>query len=250
MKKLTPKVILIAFLISLSSVAANASTLVSVKAKTKTKTAFVQSQSIPKFSGINIGGPFNVVVRIGQKEEVRMEGDKEVISRIETKVENSILKIGFKDRKRGWNWSSEGGDRVKIFVTVRTLKSLAVAGSGRATVEGTLRGESFSSVVSGSGSLTVDAAVKSFTGTISGSGSITAGGSAGASEITISGSGNFRGKDFKTGSAEVRVSGSGSATVYAENHLEAILSGSGNIRYSGNPHVDVTKSGSGSISKM
>jgi len=250
MKKLSTQIILTIFLIGLSSVAVNAATLISVKAKSKVKPAFVQSQSIPKFSGINVGGPFNVTVRIGQKEEVRMEGDKDVISRIETKVENSVLKIGFKDRKRGWNWSSEGGERVKIFVTVRNLKSLAVSGSGKAVVEGTLRGDSFSSVVSGSGNLTIDAEVKSFSGVISGSGAISASGSSGASEITISGSGSFRGKDFKTGSAEVRVSGSGSATIFAENHLEAVLSGSGNIRYSGNPHVDVTKSGSGSVSKL
>lgn len=250
MKKLYTLILLAVLLVTGSSLPAMSSILVSVKAKAKAKVAFVQDQSIPKFSGINVAGPFNVVIRLGQKEEVRMEGDKEVIGRIETKVENSVLRIGFKDRKRTWNWNADGGSKVKIFVTVRNLKSISVSGSGKAIVEGTLRGDSLSSVISGSGSLTVNAQVKSFTGVVSGSGSIAASGSAARSEVTVSGSGNFRGREFKANSAEVRVSGSGSVAIHADSHLEAVLSGSGNIRYSGNPHVDVTKSGSGNVSKI
>ena len=249
MKKFSSFIILTAFLTGLGSVASASSALVAIKAKANTKSIFRQSQSIAPFSGINVNGPFNVTVQLGQKEEIRMEGDKEVISRIETRVENSTLKIGFRDR-RHWTWGTDGASKVRIFVTVKNLKNLTVSGSGKATVDGTVRGDSFSSVVSGSGSLTANVQVKAFTAVVSGSGSISASGSSADSDVTISGSGSFRGKDFKSGSAEVRVSGSGNASIHAESHLEAVLSGSGNIRYSGDPHVDVTKSGSGNVSRL
>ncbi|HEY0895257.1 MAG TPA: head GIN domain-containing protein [Sphingobacteriaceae bacterium] len=248
MKKFSTFFILTVFLASLGTIATASSALVSIKSKVRTKAVFRQDQRIAPFTGINVGGPFNVTVRFGQKEEIRMEGDKEVISRIETRVENGTLKINYRDR-RNWSWGTDGGSKVKIFITVKNLKSLSVSGSGRTVVEGTVRGDSFSAVVSGSGGLTADMTVKSFTGVISGSGTIAAAGAAADSDISVSGSGSFRGKDLKTGSAEVRVSGSGNVSLYVESHLEASLSGSGNIRYSGDPHVDVTKSGSGSVSK-
>ena len=248
MKKFSTFFILTVFLASLGTLATASSALVSIKTKLKTKTITLQNQSIAPFTGINVGGPFNVTVRFGQKEEIRMEGDKEVISRTETRVENGTLKISFRDR-RNWNWGSDGASRVRIFITVKNLKNLSVSGSGKTTVEGNVRGDSFSAVVSGSGALTAGVTVKAFTAVISGSGTIATSGAAADSEISISGSGSFRGKDFKSGSAEDRVSGSGNASIHVESHLEAILSGSGNIRYSGDPHVDVTKSGSGSVSK-
>ncbi len=249
MKKFSTFFILTVFIASLGTTAPAATPLVSVKAKARTASDLRQDQRIAPFTGINVGGPFNVTVKFGQKEEIRMEGDKEVISRIETRVEHGTLKINYRDR-RNWSWGSDGVSRVKIFITVKSLKNLSVSGSGKTVVEGSVRGDSFSAVVSGSGSLTAAMAVKSFTGVISGSGTITASGSAADSDISISGSGGFRGKDLKSGSAEVRVSGSGNVSLHVESHLEARLSGSGNIRYSGDPHVDVTKSGSGSVSKL
>lgn len=245
-KHITLFVAAICFISCISFTEASSSTLVTVRAL-KIRQA---ERTISKFTGINVGGPFQVLVTIGAKEEIRLEGDKETINRIETRVESGILKIGFKDRNRGWGFNFERGDKVKIFVTVRSLKSLAVSGSGSARVQGTVKGDSFSSVVSGSGSVIVETAVKAYSGVISGSGSITASGSSTSADISVSGSGNFRGKDLATKHAEIRVSGSGSATIHAEDHLEAALSGSGNVRYSGNPHVDVTKSGSGSVSRL
>ena len=246
MKKFISVFFSLALTVSLLSSSAEASVLVSFKSGR----IIQQESTVPPFNGINVGGPFNVIVKLGQKEEIRIEGDKEIVKRIETKVESSILRIGFKERKMSWNWSNDGGQKVKIYVTVKSLKSISVSGSGKVVVQGTVKGDSLASVVSGSGNLTVDADVKSYTAVISGSGAITTSGSANSTEVTVSGSGSFRGKDLIADEAEVRISGSGSATLHAENHLEAVLSGSGNIRYSGDPHVDVTKSGSGSVSKL
>ncbi|HEY1025841.1 MAG TPA: head GIN domain-containing protein [Sphingobacteriaceae bacterium] len=245
-KHITPIALIAGFLISLSSFEASSATLV----KIKSSRLLQEDRTVPKFTGINVGGPFETVITFGQKDEIRLEGDKETVSRIETHVENGILRIGFRDRNRGWNFNFDRAEKVKVFVTIRSLKSLAVSGSGRARVEGTVKGDSFSSAVSGSGSIIVNTDVKAYTGVISGSGSISATGASSSSKVTISGSGSFRGKDFKTMHAEVRISGSGNAAIHAEDHLEAALSGSGNIRYSGNPHVDLTKSGSGSISRL
>jgi len=84
---------------------------------------------------------------------------------------------------------------------------------------------------------------------VSGSGNFDAGGSAKETEITVSGSGGFHGRNFTAGDADVRVSGSGSVYLRAENTLDGVLSGSGEIHYSGNAKVTERKSGSGRIIK-
>jgi hypothetical protein len=50
---------------------------------------------------------------------------------------------------------------------------------------------------------------------------------------------------------KVRISGSGNASVWANESIEAKISGSGDIDYRGNPNKEITKiSGSGSINKV
>lgn len=210
-----------------------------------------------KIEGIEVHGPFHVLVTIGNKEEVRIESDKEKIGKIETKIEGGVLKIRFKNggkklRMRLGKLKLNFGhhENMKIFVTVCRLSSLYVSGSGSIKVEQTVEGKKISSFVTGSGSITVNANVNSYAGAISGSGSIVASGIAKHADLKISGSGSFRGKNLAIENADLRVRGSGCAMVHVENKLKVDLSGSGKVRYNGNPHLNVLKSGSGNISKL
>ncbi|MGD9093368.1 MAG: DUF2807 domain-containing protein, partial [Anaerolineales bacterium] len=66
-------------------------------------------------------------------------------------------------------------------------------------------------------------------------------------DITISSSGNYTAPDLVSGEAEVRLSSSGSTTIWVQDSLKANLSSSGDLRYRGNPTVDATTTSSGDV---
>ena len=206
-----------------------------------------EERTVNNFSGVSSSGSYDVYIRMGTKEELRLEGDGDIIKHIETRVENGILKIRHTQSKRGWNWSRE---KVKIYITAKTIKNLTISGSGSVEVSGTIREEKLSTQVSGSGSMRMNIQAKTLNAAVSGSGSLRVSGSANDANISLSGSGEFKGKELKTSTTAIKVSGSGNATVYTVKQLNASLSGSGNISYSGNPQVNQRKSGSGRISRL
>ncbi|MFM6977089.1 MAG: head GIN domain-containing protein [Sphingobacteriaceae bacterium] len=218
--------------------------------QTKLQQANQEERTVADFTGISSGGNFNVVITLGDKETLRMEGDADLLKEIESKVEKGILKIQYKNKTRLWDWNTSDKKRVNVFITAKTLTNLSLSGSGSMKVNGKVQAPDFRTVVSGSGSLQVNAESVNYSGTISGSGSIHLSGSAQNAELTVSGSGSLKAADFKAKSANITVSGSGGASLYVEQTLKGTLSGSGNIRYAGNPSVTETKSGSGSISKL
>ena len=207
-----------------------------------------ETREVSDFSGISSSGPFNVHVDINGTESLKIEGSADVISKIETEVENGNLNIKFKKQSDHWMHNNYG--RIDIYVTAKSLSSIANAGSGSIKVEGDLRGEDVSVSLSGSGD--VSAAIKSgkLQAAISGSGSIHLNGDAGEASIRISGSGSLIGKKLKTSSASVSIAGSGSAYVMAEKTISASIVGSGNVIYSGSASITNSRTiGSGRISK-
>ena len=222
-----------------------ASTLVKI---IKSKSLQGDERSVSGFKGISSSGSYDLKITMGNKETLRLEGDNDMIKEIETVVENGVLKIRNK-KHNNWNWRSTRG-KVTIYITAKALNSITLSGSGDISVKGTVKADRLTNTLSGSGSISLTANADEYLGTISGSGEIEVRGSADKASIKIGGSGDFEGRAFKTSEAEVKISGSGNASISAQKNLNAAVSGSGNITYSGDPKVSQTKSGSGSISRL
>ena len=192
-------------------------------------------------------GPFDVHVNINGTESVKISAKADVINEIETVVEDGTLKIKFKHHD-DWNHGDTGP--IDVYVTAKSLSSLANAGSGSIKVEGTVTGGDVSIVLSGSGDIESSVKAGNLHASISGSGNIHLSGSADETKVNIAGSGEMKGRELKTGSASVSITGSGSAYFTAEKTVSARIVGSGNVVYSGNATVTESKTiGSGSISK-
>lgn len=206
-----------------------------------------EERRVSDFTGISSSGSYDVYVQMGTKEELRIEGNEEVIKNIETKVVKGILTIRNTGSNRGWSWNIR--EKVKIYITAKSLNALSLSGSGNMAVEGTIKAPLVNSHVSGSGSIRMRIQSSTLNSAVSGSGSLHISGSASVANIAVSGSGHFEGRELATDTTSVRVSGSGSASMNVEEQLNAVLSGSGNIRYSGDPEVNQVKSGSGRITR-
>lgn len=207
-----------------------------------------ESRNVSGFTGISSAGSYNVFITMGSKESLRIEGDTEQISEIETLVEEGILKI--RNKKHSGNWSRGNNGKINIYISAKLLKSIILSGSGDIEVSGIVKSNDISTVLSGSGSISLIVEATNYSATISGSGEIEVKGKTENAKINVNGSGDFKGQGLRASVASARVSGSGDISINADKALDAAMSGSGNIRYGGNANVKSSKSGSGHISKL
>lgn len=213
--------------------------------------AFVQADDrvVKDFTGVAAGGPIDVVVKLGNTETVRFEGDADAIESLVTEVKGSVLIIRPKTSWTSWAKKYEN-KKITAYVTARNITSLAMSGNGSLSVTGTVKAEELATVLSGSGRITAKIAVARLTGVISGSGNLNLAGEADQAKVTISGSGRFSGKDLSVDDLNTRISGSGMVNIHANTKIDALITGSGHVSYSGNPEIQKRVIGSGGVSKM
>jgi len=249
-----------------------------------------ETRSVETFNKLSFRVPGKLYLRQGSPQKVELEGSKEFLSEVETKVEGGKLVIGKEGKwNMGWNWGND--DKIVAYVTVKDLNAISVSGSGdligetkfitsdmdlnvsgsgglqieieasgemEADVSGSghidLKGtcRSFNSDVSGSGRVVMATTIKEKASFgISGSGKIEASGTASEVKAVLSGSGRVLAANLETNKCEVRISGSGDVEINVKSELDANISGSGSVSYKGNPgHVNSHASGSGHVRKM
>lgn len=205
-----------------------------------------ENRSVQPFSSVSSSGSFDVHIQFGNRESLRLEGDKEEFPRIETTVENGILKIRYR-KNNGWKWS---GGKMDIYITAKKLEGISLNGSGSIKVDGAIKASEFNASLSGSGNLNFNLNSSTLKAMLNGSGKISSWGNSEKTDISISGSGNFQGENLHTEIANIKLSGSGNVRINASNTINAAISGSGNIYYSGNAAINSKTSGSGRISKL
>lgn len=208
-----------------------------------------KQEEVKDYNGVAAGGPIDVVIQLGDSEGIRFEGDADAIASLVVEVKNNTLTIRPEISWTSWSKKYEN-KKITAYVRAKSLKNLAMGGSGKMTVNGTITGSSLNVALSGSGSITAKATVNTFSGVVSGSGSLNFTGSADDASIVISGSGSFAKKEFSVGSLSTTISGSGSINVTASKEINAVISGSGTVNYSGDATVHQRTSGSGKVRKI
>jgi len=230
---------------------------------------------LDEFTRISFRVPGKLYLRQGATQKVEIEGDKDFIKELDIHVDGDRLVIGREGSWKDWGWHFDDDDRVNLYITIKSLEALSVAGSGDLIAETKFSVQDLDLNVSGSGTLKIDADAKgdvdadvsgsgrielagtcrSFGSTVSGSGrvvinetiaeraqfgvsgsgKIEASGSAQQVKTNISGSGKLLARELKTEVCEIRISGSGDVEINVNKELDANISGSGTVSYSGNP---------------
>jgi hypothetical protein len=184
--------------------------------------AATQARDVGEFTGVELGGSNNVVIRVGEEQSVVVKADDNLLDRVTTEVQSGTLVIG------NTPGSFTTTTPMSVEVSVPTLDALLLSGSGNIVVDG-VEAES----------LTVE---------LPGSGTLTGSGTATRLEVTVGGSGTVQFTRLVANDVRAVVSGSGSIFVTATESLDGSVSGSGAILYAGSP-PDVTKNvtGTGAI---
>jgi hypothetical protein len=209
-----------------------------------------QNRNVGSFRGVSLSGSYDVYITQGATESVKVQAPRDVIDRIITDVEGGVLRIYSKNDGFSWgNWFSST-KKVVIYVTVKDVNSISVAGSGDIFFKDGITTNSLKLRVAGSGDILGKVSVKTLDSGVTGSGDIKVSGTADNSIVSVAGSGDFTAPSLTTSNTTVRVVGSGDARVNASSTISASVAGSGDIHYSGTARVvNSSTSGSGDISR-
>ncbi len=179
-----------------------------------------QTVDLRDFERISVSGVYDLTVNVGGDYSVMISGPADEVDRVEVSVSNGVLDLGQKDGKSRWGRKRHGVDAE---ITIPALNGLKVSG----VVDGTIE----------------DIDAEKFDLSVSGVGDISLSGRCDSLEASVSGVGDLDARDLKCRVVEVRVSGVGSATVFASEEVDASVSGMGDIDVYGDPE-QVSKSGS------
>ena len=201
-----------------------------------------QTRSVSAFDRIDIGGAYDVIVRVGAARSVVLEGDDNLLPLVRTEVRNGTLHIES-------NEDLEPRKDLRIEIGIETLEGVHSGGSSDVAVRD-VRSSTFDASVSGSSELTANGEFGDLSTSLSGSGEIHMDGTADVIDGTVSGSGELDLLRVRARAARIDVSGSGDAAVQVSERLDASVSGSGAVRYSGRPRVTSDISGSGAVERI
>jgi hypothetical protein len=212
--------------------------------------ADTEDRHLTGFNAVSVSGSFDVIITQGSTESVKVDAPSEVIGRIITEVEGGVLKI-YTKRDSNFNWSWGNNKKMIIYVSIKDVNAISLAGSGDVYFKDGIKANSLKLKLTGSGDVSGKIDVRSVETNISGSGDITVSGRAETSAVSVVGSGDFTGQNLVTNTTSVRVAGSGDARVNASEKIEASVVGSGDIHYTGGAkNISSSKAGSGSVSRM
>ena len=187
----------------------------------------------------------------GEREGLDIDAPDAVRERIRTEIHGDTLEIRYEQdwldwlNPRFWNFSP-----IRYTLYVRDLEWLKAAGLGNITIPALMTCR-FELVHSGTGNVTIPhLSVEELVTGQAGLGDINIEGKANHQDVDLSGTGSYHAGRLDSQAANVRLSGLGSAKVYASETLDAQVSGLGSIEYRGRPRVSQHVSGLGSIRQV
>jgi hypothetical protein len=227
-----------------------------------------ETREVPVFTKLQIGGPFDAVLRQGNETSVKIIAENIDIKKVLIESNGGTLKINlekglyhhiklqleitYKNPLNAIERSGSGNLTCASEISTAGNFDLSSSGSGNIIMQAIVKAANVSVTRSGSGNmkladLQADRLQMNFSG--SGNANIN-GGNVKSQIIRLSGSGNVNTYGLQTETCAVTLSGSGNIEVNANSSIEASISGSGNIEYRGNAQVTKIKSsGSGRLSK-
>jgi hypothetical protein len=183
-----------------------------------------QQRVVGDFKAVSLRGAGDMVVEIGPRPSLRVTADSNILPLLVQRQRGDELIL---ETKQSYRMRTTP----HYVLTVPSLHSLAISGSGDARVEGV--------------------SSKRFSVAIGGSGRVVARGRTDQLALTIGGSGDIDARALRAASASVTIGGSGTAAVATNGPLSGTIAGSGSIRYLGRPSsIAVSRVGSGTVAPI
>lgn len=202
--------------------------------------------TLTDFDRVRVEGPYVVDITTGKSASGKLIGTQQALDRITVQVQDHTLVI--RPNRSGWggNPDTDGGP-VRVKITVPSLRTAWVNGSGVVTIAG-MRGATLDLVLQGSGSLGVSGVqADRLSIGLTGAGSAALSGKASQVTIITRGGGALDASALATQDIRVSSEGSGDIKTAASRSAKVTSSGAGNIIVAGKPACIVSNVGAGSV---
>jgi len=222
-----------------------------------------ETRSLTDVHGVRLSTIGKLEIRRGDKDEITISADDNILEHIVTRTKDGVLSIATKSGS-----SIRSKTPIRYMLTLRSLDLISITGSGEIFADA-VSGKNVSLSVSGSGDLhiaRIDAeqvrlrssgsgdmrirniSANALAARLNASGDVTIQkGKIGRQHVIVSASGDYDAAWVRSARAEVRCSGSGDARVLVSEDLRVSASGSGDVFYHGSPRVNTHTTGSGRI---
>lgn len=216
------------------------------------------------FSKVSIATGINAYIKMGDKEDILVEADDNLLELIKVEVKGDKLSVYLNENVKNYK-------KMDVYITAKQLEAVKASSSARIKVENVVNSEQLYCKASSAGDIEISANVTNFDGDVSSSGQIkiveltankaqfemsSAGEiyiGKGATEnlvVEASSSGDLDAFNFETQTCDADASSGGSIKVNVSKKLLAEASSGGSVNFKGNPTVEKMKTSSGgSINK-
>ena len=203
----------------------------SQKKTEKDKEVITENRKVANYDAIEVSGAYNLVLTEGEVGKIKVKGQKEVLSYLETKVSNNVLYISI-DRKYSLKTS------ITVYVPIDTrLKRVVGKGAVDISTEKKLQVGSLLVKLEGSGDLEASVTATSLDLQVAGAGGIDIAGETKNLSIYVKGAGDVDADELKAEKAILRIAGAGGISAYVTQEVDASIAGAGGITVKGNPPV-------------
>lgn len=201
------------------------------------------------FNGIEVSDAIDLYLSQGNEEAVAISGiDDEIKGRIRTEVRGGMLRIYFDGK--GMNWKKWNNNRMKAYVTYKTLNRLEASGACNVRTTDVIRQPELAMEFSGASDFTGDVAVTKLRITGSGACNMKITGSASNASIEASGACHLKAYDLATDMCRIDASGGSDVRITVNKELNANASGGSNIYYRGSGLIrDISSSGGATVKR-
>ncbi|RYZ00315.1 MAG: DUF2807 domain-containing protein [Chitinophagaceae bacterium] len=206
-----------------------------------------QLRPVSTFHAVSVGSGIDLYLSAGDEALAVSARDVEYRDRIQTKVENGVLRIWFEHKGLSF---TRGTKALKAYVSYKMLDAIDASGGSDVRVDGAIRANSLSVSLSGGSDFHGAVAVQQMKVDQSGGSDMTVSGTAGTLRVDASGGSDFKGFDLSAESCTAEASGGSDIDVNVSREIRASASGGSDISYRGNPTVvNTNKSGGSSVRK-
>jgi len=196
----------------------------------------IQVRETGSFSGIDVGGAFNVYISIGDPVQVKVEIDEELQSKVGTEVRGGILYISTLGSLRN-------PSKMNVYITVPTLNNVNAGGAATLKmVEGqTISGESLSITAHGAANIRLFVDLREIEADISGAADVDLEGKTGMLQTEVSGAATLKAYNLVAENTDAEVSGAADARLNGSGEVSVETSGAGSVKFKNNPESLVRK---------
>lgn len=201
----------------------------------------VEKRRVDSFTGVAIGGIFNVEITQGKSSSLEIEACREALEDIESYVKNGVLHVEMDDY--------DGDCKPVLYITVGKFDYLSVSGVVNLKTTNTIRQREMHLLTSGATKLRGNWNIESLHLEASGATNMEMAGKTEDAHVEMSGAAKLAAYDFVAKEMHIEMSGAANAHVQVLDDLDAELSGAANVRYKGNPSVHKEVSGMANVNK-